>query len=274
MNTIECLKGDDTLGTYLQAVSRYPLLSKAEEIELSRQIQQGDQRAKERFVRANLRLVVFVAKKYKGYGLSFLDLIQEGSIGLIRAAEKFDSTKGYRFSTYAYWWIRQSMQRAIQQEGAIRIPCHIREKMASVNNFARRYQQEHGAAPSKAQLKVFVENELNWQWDKYQDCRQKCKTISLDIKVGNEQNSSLEELIGYIAKEENAENQEILADLLEKCPLTPKEIDFLKRRYFDEQTLQEIADSYNLSRERARQITLKAIKQLRRIAIKKGYSNP
>ncbi len=263
---------DDSVGMFLREMARYPLLTQAQEIELAREIAKGGsegEKAKRRLVRANLRLVVSIAKKYLNRGVPFLDLIQEGAMGLMRAAEKFDYERGYKFSTYAYWWIRQGITRAIaSQSRTVRLPVHMVEKLNQVRKVRQTLTQELGRKPTKPELAAA----LNMEEDKLEqvlDVSQ--RTLSLHAWVGRDEDTELMQLIedaDNVAPNENLDHK-LLCDRLNSVldHLSDREREIIKLRFglTDGQhyTLTEIGEIYQLSRERVRQIQAKAMRKLR-----------
>ncbi|MBW4519665.1 MAG: sigma-70 family RNA polymerase sigma factor [Scytolyngbya sp. HA4215-MV1] len=263
---------DDSVGVFLREMARYPLLTQAQEIELARDIVKGGvkgEQAKRRLVRANLRLVVSIAKKYLNRGVPFLDLIQEGAIGLMRAAEKFDYERGYKFSTYAYWWIRQGITRAIaSQSRTVRLPVHMVEKLNHVRKARQVLSQELGRKPTKQELANLLEMEED-KLDQILDVSR--RTLSLHAWVGKEEDTELLQLIedaDNIAPNENLDHK-LLCDRLNSVleHLSDREREIIKLRFglTDGQhyTLTEIGEIYQLSRERVRQIQAKAMRKLR-----------
>ncbi|MBD2101174.1 RNA polymerase sigma factor RpoD/SigA [Leptolyngbya sp. FACHB-261] len=263
---------DDSVGVFLREMSRYPLLTQEQEIELAREIVKGGvraERAKRRLVRSNLRLVVSIAKKYLNRGVPFLDLIQEGSIGLMRAAEKFDYERGYKFSTYAYWWIRQGITRAIaSQSRTVRLPVHMVEKLNQVKKTRRVLAQELSRKPTKAEVAAALELDED-KLDQILDAGR--HTLSLHIRVGREEDTELLQLIEDADNVAPAErmDQRLLSDQVDTVLdyLTEREREVIKLRYGladgHNYTLAEIGDLYHLSRERVRQIQAKAMRKLR-----------
>jgi RNA polymerase sigma factor (sigma-70 family) len=263
---------DDSVGLFLREMARYPLLTQAQEIELAREIAKGGtqgEAAKRRLVRSNLRLVVSIAKKYLNRGVPFLDLIQEGSMGLMRAAEKFDYERGYKFSTYAYWWIRQGITRAIaSQSRTVRLPVHMVEKLNQVRKARQVLSQQLGRKPTKAELAKALdidEDKLEQVLDVSQG------TLSLHAWVGREEDTELMQLIedtDNVAPNENLDHK-LLCDRLNSVleHLSDREREIIKLRFglTDGQhyTLTEIGEIYDMSRERVRQIQAKAMRKLR-----------
>jgi RNA polymerase sigma factor (sigma-70 family) len=263
---------DDSVGLFLREMARYPLLTQAQEIELAREIVKGGTRgdqAKRKLVRSNLRLVVSIAKKYLNRGVPFLDLIQEGAMGLMRAAEKFDYERGYKFSTYAYWWIRQGITRAIaSQSRTVRLPVHMVEKLNQVRKARQVLSQELGRKPTKAELAAALEIDED-KLEQVLDVSQ--GTLSLHAWVGREEDTELMQLIedsDNIAPNDCLDHK-LLCDRLNSVldHLSDRERDIIKLRFglTDGQhyTLSEIGERYQLSRERVRQIQAKAMRKLR-----------
>ncbi len=263
---------DDSVGLFLREMARYPLLTQAQEIELAREIVKGGPQseiAKRKLVRSNLRLVVSIAKKYINRGVPFLDLIQEGSMGLMRAAEKFDYERGYKFSTYAYWWIRQGITRAIaSQSRTVRLPVHMVEKLNQVRKARQQLSQELGRKPTKQELAKALELDED-KLDQVLDVSQ--GTLSLHAWVGREEDTELMQLIedaDGVAPNEHLDHK-LLCDRLNSVldHLSDRERDIIKLRFglTDGQhyTLSEIGELYHLSRERVRQIQAKAMRKLR-----------
>jgi len=263
---------EDSVGQFLREMSRYPLLTSEQEVELAQIIAAGGpgaEGAKRRLVRANLRLVVSIAKKYLNRGVPFLDLIQEGAIGLMRAAEKFDFERGYKFSTYAYWWIRQGITRAIaSQSRTVRLPVHMVEKLNQVKRIRRQLTQDLGRKPTKAEMAEALELDVD-KLDEILDAGR--RTLSLHVKVGKEEDTELLQLIEdqqTISPTDNLDHA-LLVDQIEGLLhlLTPRERDIIELRYGiadgNTYTLADIGQMYNLSRERVRQIQAKAMRKLR-----------
>ena len=260
---------DDPVKMYLKDIGRVPLLSAEEEVELAKRMQEDDVAAKKRLSEANLRLVVSIAKRYVGRGMLFLDLIQEGNLGLMKAVEKFDYQKGFKFSTYATWWIRQSITRAIaDQARTIRIPVHMVETINRLTRVQRVLLQELGREPTPSELaeKMGVTEEKVRESQKIaQD------TISLEKPIGEEEDSHLGD---FIEDEKTATpTEDVAAKMLKEQllhvldTLTPREEKVLRLRYgIDDgksRTLEEVGKEFNVTRERIRQIEAKALRKLR-----------
>ena len=260
---------DDPVRMYLKEIGQVKLLSAEEEVELAKRVAEGDQYAKNKLTEANLRLVVSIAKKYSGRGLHILDLIQEGNTGLIRAVDKFDWTKGNKFSTYATWWIRQAITRAIaDQARTIRVPVHMVEVINKATRCNRKLVQELGREPTVEE----IAKELNLPVEKIIEAnRTAADTLSLDTPVGDEEDTS----IGSFVEDErtpgpaDATSNAMLAEALKKIldTLTEREADVLKMRFgmYDGRThtLEEVGQIFGVTRERIRQIENKAIRKLR-----------
>ena len=260
---------DDPVKVYLKEIGAFPLLSLDEEIELAERIQKGDSRAKKRLAEANLRLVVSIAKRYVGRGMLFLDLIQEGNLGLIKAVEKFDHTKGFKFSTYATWWIRQAITRAIaDQARTIRIPVHMVETINKVKKVQSQLLHKNGQEPSVEDLAA----ELVMPQDKVREILKVAQEpISLESPIGEEEDSHLGDFIpDYDAPvPEEAATHTLLREQLNEvlATLTPREAKVLSLRFGIEdgrpRTLEEVGKEFNVTRERIRQIEAKALRKLR-----------
>ena len=260
---------DDPVKVHLKEIGRIPLLSAEEEIQLAEKISAGDEYARDRLIEANLRLVVSIAKHFVGRGMPFLDLIQEGYIGLIKAVEKFDHTKGYKFSTYATWWIRQAITRAIaDQARTIRIPVHMVETINKVIRVSRQLLQELGHDPSPEEIAA----EMDMPVDKVREILKIAQEpVSLETPIGEEEDSHLGDFIPDEGASEPSEAasftllQEQLVDVL--STLTPREEKVLKLRFGIEdgrpRTLEEVGKEFNVTRERIRQIEAKALRKLR-----------
>ena len=260
---------DDPVRMYLKEIGQIKLLSAEEEVELAKRVSEGDQAAKNKLTEANLRLVVSIAKKYSGRGLHILDLIQEGNTGLIRAVDKFDWTKGNKFSTYATWWIRQAITRAIaDQARTIRVPVHMVEVINKATRCNRKLVQELGREPTVDEIAA----ELGLPVEKIIEAnRTAADTLSLDTPVGDEEDTS----IGSFVEDErtpgpaDATSNALLAEALKEIldTLTEREADVLRMRFgmYDGRThtLEEVGQIFGVTRERIRQIENKAIRKLR-----------
>ena len=260
---------DDPVKVYLKEIGRVPLLTSEEEVELAIRISDGDVTAKQRLSEANLRLVVSIAKRYLGRGMQFLDLIQEGNLGLIKAVEKFDYTKGFKFSTYATWWIRQAITRAIaDQARTIRIPVHMVETINKVKKVQSQLLHQNGHEPSPDE----IAEEIDMPVDKVREImRVAQEPVSLETPIGEEEDSHLGDFIpdnDAPAPADAASHtmlREQLSDVL--STLTPREAKVLKLRFGLEdgrsRTLEEVGKEFNVTRERIRQIEAKALRKLR-----------
>ncbi len=263
------IMSDDPVKIYLKEIGNYPLLSMDEEVELAKRISKGDQEATDRLTESNLRLVVSIAKKYVGRGLSFLDLIQEGNLGLIKAVDKFDHSKGYKFSTYATWWIRQAITRSIaDQSRTIRIPVHMSEVINKVYRVSRSLLQELGREPSEEEIAA----EMNLSVEKVREIMKiSADPISLDTPIGEEDDSHLGDFIkdDTIMGPEDAAAYTMLQDQIKKLltTLSDREQRVLILRFglLDgrSRTLEEVGKEFNVTRERIRQIEAKALRKLR-----------
>lgn len=260
---------DDPVRMYLKEIGQVKLLTAEEEIELAKRVSEGDKKAKDRLTEANLRLVVSIAKKYSGRGLHILDLIQEGNTGLIRAVDKFDYTKGNKFSTYATWWIRQAITRAIaDQARTIRVPVHMVEVINKATRCNRKLVQELGREPTLEE----IAEELNLPIEKIIEAnRTAADTLSLDTPVGDEEDTTIGSFVeddntpGPVDATSNAMLSEALTEIL--GTLTEREADVLRMRFgmYDGRThtLEEVGQIFGVTRERIRQIENKAIRKLR-----------
>ena len=260
---------DDPVRMYLKEIGQVKLLTAEEEVELAKRVAEGDKAAKDKLTEANLRLVVSIAKKYSGRGLHILDLIQEGNTGLIRAVDKFDYTKGNKFSTYATWWIRQAITRAIaDQARTIRVPVHMVEVINKATRCNRKLVQELGREPTLEEIAA----ELNLPVEKIIEAnRTAADTLSLDMPVGDEEDTT----IGSFVEDDNtpgpvdATSNTLLAEALREIlgTLTDREADVLRMRFgmYDGRThtLEEVGQIFGVTRERIRQIENKAIRKLR-----------
>ena len=260
---------DDPVKIYLKEIGRVPLLTSEEETELAKKIANGDIAAKKRLSEANLRLVVSIAKRYLGRGMQFLDLIQEGNLGLIKAVDKFDHTKGFKFSTYATWWIRQAITRAIaDQARTIRIPVHMVETINKVKKISSQLLHQNGHEPTAEEIAEVI----NMPTDKVREImRVAQEPVSLETPIGEEEDSHLGDFIpdeDAPAPQDAASHtllKEQLAEVL--ATLTPREEKVLKLRFGLEdgrsRTLEEVGEEFNVTRERIRQIEAKALRKLR-----------
>ncbi len=260
---------DDPVKMYLKDIGEVPLLSADDEIDLAKRIQEGDEDAKKKLSEANLRLVVSIAKRYVGRGMLFLDLIQEGNIGLMKAVEKFDHEKGFKFSTYATWWIRQAITRAIaDQARTIRIPVHMVETINKLTRVSRLLLQTLGREPTPAE----IAEEMGVSEDRVREIQKIAQDpVSLETPIGEEEDSHL----GDFIEDDRAVTpldsvsttmlKETLISVL--CTLTPREEKVLRLRYgVDDgrpRTLEEVGKEFNVTRERIRQIEAKALRKLR-----------
>ena len=266
---VDSFSTDDPVRMYLKEIGKVPLLTPEEEIELATRMSQGDEEAKHRMTEANLRLVVSIAKRYVGRGMLFLDLIQEGNLGLIKAVEKFDYTKGYKFSTYATWWIRQAITRAIaDQARTIRIPVHMVETINKTIRVSRQLLQELGHDPSAEE----IAKEMDMPVEKVRDILKIAQEpVSLETPIGEEEDSHLGD---FIPDEDASEPSEaasfsLLREQLEEVldTLAPREKKVLELRFGivdgRTRTLEEVGKEFNVTRERIRQIEAKALRKLR-----------
>ncbi len=258
----------DSLRLYLRSIGRVPLLNAEEEVTLARRIERGDMMAKQHMVEANLRLVVSIAKGYLGRGLTFLDLIQEGSLGLIRAVEKFDYRRGYKFSTYATWWIRQAVTRAIADKGrTIRIPVHMVEKLNKVIHVERQLIQQLGREPTPEEIATELECTTREVRDILRMAQQ---PVSLEKPVGEEEDSALADFVEDVSAESPFE---IASESLRKenvnrvlAALPAREREVIEMRFgltgARPRTLEEVGRAFNITRERVRQIENRTLKKL------------
>jgi RNA polymerase primary sigma factor len=258
----------DSLRLYLGSIGRVPLLTAEEEVALAKRIERGDIAAKQHMVEANLRLVVSIAKGYIGRGLTFLDLIQEGSLGLIRAVEKFDYRRGYKFSTYATWWIRQAVTRSIADKGrTIRIPVHMVERLNKLIHAERQLIQQLGREPSAAEIAAELECEVR---EVREVMRMAQQPVSLEKPVGEEDDSALSDFIEDVSAESPFEiasealRRENITRVLAALPRREREV--IEMRYGivggRSRTLEEVGRAFNITRERVRQIENRTLKKL------------
>jgi RNA polymerase primary sigma factor len=262
----------DSLQLFLKDIGKVDLLTAAQEVELAKRIERGEHRAKQEMVEANLRLVVSIAKKYRNQGLPFLDLIQEGTIGLVRAAEKFDHRKGFKFSTYATWWIRQAVARALADKArTIRMPVHIVEKLNKIVRSERKLRAELGREPSSAEIARDVELTS----DEVEQIRRSSQApVSLEKPVGDEEESEF----GHFLTDENEPLPEEVAEVEMRKATLARVLDTLsarERRVLElryglngehPRTLDEVGKTFNVTRERIRQIENQSLKKLRALA--------
>ena len=272
LNNVDNLEGisiDDPVRMYLREIGKIPLLTYSQELELAQKILEGDEVAKQKLAESNLRLVVSIAKKYVGRGMLFLDLIQEGNMGLIKAVEKFDYTKGYKFSTYATWWIRQAITRAIaDQARTIRIPVHMVETINKLIRTSRHLLQLNGREPTPEE----IAKEMDVTVERVVEIQKIAQDpVSLETPIGEEDDSHLGD---FIQDEDSPSPQEsasytMLREQLEDVmgTLTPREAKVLRLRFgLDDgkaRTLEEVGKEFNVTRERIRQIEAKALRKLR-----------
>ena len=260
---------DDPVRLYLKEIGRVPLLTSEREHELAERMAEGDIEAKKALVEANLRLVVSIAKRYVGRGMFFLDLIQEGNLGLMKAVDKFDYTKGYKFSTYATWWIRQAITRAIaDQARTIRIPVHMVETIHKVSRYSRQLLQEYGREATAEE----IGEKMGMSAEKVREIMKIAQDpVSLETPIGEEEDSHLGD---FIQDEDtpapaDAASQTILREVIERelHTLTPREEHVIKLRFglYDgrTRTLEEVGKEFDITRERIRQIEAKALRKLR-----------
>ena len=269
LNNMDGINIDDPVRMYLREIGRIPLLSYDEELELAKRVLEGDEEAKQKLAESNLRLVVSIAKKYVGRGMLFLDLIQEGNMGLIKAVEKFDYTKGYKFSTYATWWIRQAITRAIaDQARTIRIPVHMVETINKLIRTSRHLLQQLGREPSPEE----IAEEMEIPVEKVIEIQKIAQDpVSLETPIGEEDDSHLGDFIqdDDSPAPQDAAAYTLLREQLEEVmkTLTPREAKVLKLRFGLEdgksRTLEEVGREFNVTRERIRQIEAKALRKLR-----------
>ena len=267
--TQEGLAVDDPVRMYLKEIGKIPLLSTERELELAERIANGDETAKTELVEANLRLVVSIAKRYVGKGMFFLDLIQEGNLGLMKAVEKFDYTKGYKFSTYATWWIRQAINRAIaDQARTIRIPVHMVETIHKVNRYQRQMLQELGREATADE----IGEKMGMSAEKVREIMKIAQEpVSLETPIGEEEDTHLGDFIpdDETPAPADAASQTILREVLDRelHTLTPREEHVIKLRFglYDGRcrTLEEVGKEFDITRERIRQIEAKALRKLR-----------
>ena len=272
LDAVDLLDGigtEDPVRMYLKEIGMVPLLSAEEEIELAKRKAEGDERAKQRLIEANLRLVVSIAKRYTGRGMSFLDLVQEGNLGLIKGVEKFDYTKGYKLSTYATWWIRQSVTRALaDQARTIRVPVHMVETINKMSKMQRKLTLELGYEPSTAELAAALDMTEEKVMEIMQIARE---PASLETPIGEEDDSNLGDFVAdnnAVTPEGNVEAvmlREHIDRLLRDLKDREKQVVILRFGLEDghPRTLEEVGREFNVTRERIRQIEAKALRKLR-----------
>src|SRR5579862_1031938 len=262
----------DSLQLFLKDIGKVDLLTAAQEVELAKRIERGDHLAKQEMIEANLRLVVSIAKRYRNQGLPFLDLIQEGTIGLVRAAEKFDYRKGFKFSTYATWWIRQAVARALADKGrTIRMPVHVVEKLNKILRAERKLRAEKGREPTSAEIAA----ELDMSIDEVEQIRRTSQTpVSLEKPVGDDEESEF----GHFLEDDSEPLPDEVANLSMRnealyrilATLSARERRVLELRYGLSgeipRTLDEVGRAFNVTRERIRQIENQSLKKLRALA--------
>jgi len=266
---LDSMAFEDPVRTYLKEIGRVSLLSAAQEVELARQMEAGSAQAKQHLTEANLRLVVSIAKKYAGRGLSFLDLIQEGNLGLMRAVDKFDYRRGFKFSTYATWWIRQAITRALaDQARTIRVPVHMMETITKLGRVSRTLLQELGREPTEAE----IAEEMGMRPERIREIVQFSQTpVSLETPVGEDEESTLADLVEDkdATPPADAASQTLLQEQLSEIlnTLTARERRVLQLRFGlidgQERTLEEVGRRLGLTRERIRQTEVSALRKLR-----------
>ncbi len=263
------LQVDDPVRMYLKEIGKYPLLSQEEEVALAKRVEQGDEEARRLMIESNLRLVVSIAKRYVGHGMLLLDLIQEGNMGLLKAVEKFDYRKGFKFSTYATWWIRQSITRAIADQGRIiRIPVHMVETMQKVNRATRALTQALGRDPSHEEIAEYLHMPLQKVEEILKSAQE---PVSLEAPLGEEEDSHLGDFIqdDESTRPAEATSYTMLHEQLEEvlATLSEREQQVLRLRFGladgRSHTLEEVGLAFDVTRERIRQIESKALRKLR-----------
>lgn len=269
--------GLDPTQIYLNEIGFANLLNHEEEIKLARQIKRGNKKARARMIEANLRLVVKIARRYLGRGLAFLDLIEEGNLGLMHAVEKYDPERGFRFSTYATWWIRQTVERAIMNQGrTIRLPIHIVKELNTYLRAARSLTQKLDHEPTSDEIATMVDKPLD-DIRRIMDLQRDVSSIDVPVSEGDKS------LVELMADEENhdPENQLLSADLSNKLDkllnyLTERQREVISRRFglrgYERETLEEVGKNIHLTRERVRQIQFEAMRKLREMLVENGIN--
>jgi len=265
----DAIRVDDPVRMYLKEIGKIPLLTQEEELAIAQRMAEGDEKAKQQMAEANLRLVVSIAKRYVGRGMQLLDLVQEGNLGLLKAVDKFDYTKGYKFSTYATWWIRQAITRAIaDQARTIRIPVHMVETINRVIRTAHAMVQEYGREPSSLEIAARMKMDVNKVEEILKIAQE---PVSLETPIGEEEDSHLGDFIQDEEASQPAEaaSYTLLREQLEEVlkSLTPREEQVLRMRFGlvdgKAHTLEEVGKEFDVTRERIRQIESKALRKLR-----------
>jgi RNA polymerase primary sigma factor len=259
----------DSLGLFLAEIGRYPLLTAAQEVALAKRIERGDMSAKERMINSNLRLVVSIAKRYRGHGVPFLDLIQDGVIGLNRAVEKFDHRKGFKFSTYATWWIRQACQRSVaNQSSTIRVPVHVQERQQKLNRARQRFEVQHGRPPTIAELAEVTELKLQHVEEALEAVE---ASVSLNQTVGDDGDGELGDLFADRTAPDPVEetmdelHRSAVREALAGLPERERRVLELRFGFDGEsRTLEDIGRELSLTRERVRQVETTALRALER----------
>jgi RNA polymerase primary sigma factor len=259
----------DSLGLFLAEIGRYPLLTAAQEVALAKRVERGDLSAKERMINSNLRLVVSIAKRYRGHGVPFLDLIQDGVIGLNRAVEKFDHRKGFKFSTYATWWIRQACQRSVaNQSSTIRVPVHVQERQQKLNRARQRFEVQHGRAPTLEELAEVTELKLQHVEEALDAVE---ASVSLNQTVGDDGDGELGDLFADRTAPDPVEetmdelHRSAVREALAGLPERERRVLELRFGFDGEgRTLEEIGRELSLTRERVRQVESTALRALER----------
>ncbi len=278
----DTVKAADPTQLYLGEIGYSPLLTAQEEVHYARLVQKGDAKARQKMIESNLRLVVKIARRYYNRGLEFLDLIEEGNLGLLRAVEKFDPERGFRFSTYATWWIRQTIERAIMnQTRTVRLPIHVVRELNTYLSMARELMKTQEREPTYQDIAKALNKPVE---DVKEMLELNEHILSLDTSVSNDSNSSNKTLLDALADKHKSDPAELLADErlsehLEEClqQLNEKQRDVICRRFglggYDRQTLEEVGEAIGFTRERVRQIQMNGLKVLREIMIKKGIDS-